>query len=84
MLKEISPTVTHGSFIAFEFIATSQSGKTSIWLVVTQDSSRFVLGRIKWMAPWRKYVFHCKADTIYEKTCLREIAEFCETKTNER
>jgi hypothetical protein len=84
MLSAVSETVTHGSFIAFELTGKSQSGLTNIWQVVTSDRSRFLLGEIRWRAAWRKYVFHCFGDSVYEQTCLREIAEFCETKTKER
>jgi hypothetical protein len=39
------------------------------------------LGTVKWHWPWRQYAFEPEGGTIYEKTCLREIAYFCEELT---
>jgi hypothetical protein len=39
------------------------------------------LGLVKWFGRWYTYAFFPKADTVFERTCLRDIAEFCETET---
>ena len=39
------------------------------------------LGVVRWYGPWRAYVFRPADDTIFEKTCLRDIAAFCEQMT---
>jgi hypothetical protein len=59
----------------------SPSGKTKGWHVRTTGG--VLLGYIFWRAPWRKYVFAPAADTIYEEDCLRDIADFIDTKTTE-
>ena len=39
------------------------------------------LGGIKWWGGWRKYCFFPEQATIFEKDCLRDIADFCEAQT---
>ena len=34
------------------------------------------LGEIKWYASWRRYAFYPKENTIHERDCLRDIAQF--------
>lgn len=60
-------------------IATSASGKTSIWDVHTLD--RAWLGQVKWFGPWRKYAYFPLSGTLYEPDCLRDLAQFCEDST---
>lgn len=55
---------------------------TKIWEIVnvrTRDS----LGYIEWFFNWRRYVFAPNSGMIFEKDCLRTIADFCEEKTKE-
>lgn len=66
------------SFIHFEFVQTSPSGKTDIYNVVTLNGV-LKLGVIMWYSPWRKkYVFYPENDTLFDPNCLREIADFVE------
>ena len=67
------------SYLTFTFVGTSASGKTKVWLVDTPNT----LGTVQWYAPWRKYVVHPALGTLFDANCLREIATFCETKTQE-
>jgi hypothetical protein len=30
---------------------------------------------------WRAYAYYPRTSTLYEKDCLRDIAQFCETET---
>jgi len=62
--------------------ATQQNPKTWIYLV-RANYDYALLGIIKWYARWRQYAFHSEQKPILEKTCLRDIAEFCE-ELNER
>lgn len=56
--------------------------KTKVWFV--SSMTNFMLGRIKWHGPWRKYCFFVAAtgEYVFDKNCLREIADFCEEQTN--
>jgi len=51
--------------------------KTDVYDVVIIDSGG-VLGQVKWFPQWRKYSFFPVQCTVYEKQCLRDIANFCE------
>jgi hypothetical protein len=52
--------------------------KTRVW-EVTAVASDEILGRISFWGAWRKYVFHAGAGTLYDASCMREIADFTET-----
>ncbi len=39
-----------------------------------------LLGYVKWYVQWRQYVFF-PLNAIFDKKCLREIADFCERMT---
>jgi hypothetical protein len=66
------------SFI--KFLPAQPKPKTKVWTVVT-FSDETILGRIAWFGRWRCYCFFAESDTIFEKTCLRDIADFCEKQT---
>ena len=70
------------TYIDFAFVEKSPSGKTDIWRVA--DKSGFQLGLIAWFSRWRKYSFYPSGHTVYEQTCLREIAEFIDERMAER
>lgn len=72
---------TKGAYIGIRLIGTSESGKTNVYEVRTWDTDGFRLGTIKWFGRWRKYAFYPEAGCLFEETCLRDIAEFCEQET---
>ena len=59
-------------YLAFE--PGPDKPKTKTWRVV---SDTFV-GIIAWRGPWRQYSFFPEPGSVFEKTCLRDIANFCE------
>jgi len=79
-LIAISETETQGTYINFRKVGYSDSGKTERWEVNNRGD---VLGWVYWYSPWRKYMYHPKPGTLYEETCLTEIAEFVAEKTDE-
>jgi hypothetical protein len=54
--------------------------KTHRWLVRTAGVA-IDLGEVKWFGRWRQYVFFPLHETIFDKSCLRDIADFCEEQT---
>jgi len=56
--------------------------KTGVWKVVALSNSGW-LGCVAWFGSWRKYAFFPDDGCIFEEDCLRDIADFCETKTRE-
>lgn len=59
----------------------SASGKTKTWLV--KPNLGKAIGEIRWFAGWRKYSFQPYGSTIFEESCLRDIAAFLEQQTRE-
>jgi hypothetical protein len=70
----------NGTYIRFVDDGTTPSGKTRVFRVESTEQGS-VLGLVKWFGRWRKYSFFANPDTVYEPTCLREIAIFCESAT---
>ena len=71
----------YGTHIKFVNKGKSASGKTLRWEIIGEDEES--LGWVKWYGPWRTYAFDAEPETVYEKTCLRQIAQFCEELTKE-
>jgi hypothetical protein len=62
------------------FIPAPPNPKTKVWYVATATQDSY-LGKIAWFGRWRCYSFFPNQGTIFEKTCLRDIADFCEEQT---
>jgi len=62
--------------------ARKQNPKTWIY-IVRANYDYALLGIIKWFARWRQYGFYPEQGTVFEKTCLKDITEFC-IELNER
>lgn len=69
-------------WIEFVSAVPGPKRKTNRWCVFTKDF-RSSLGQVKWCGRWRCYAFYPDPQTLYEKQCLRDIAQFCEDKTRE-
>lgn len=54
--------------------------KTKTWTVTANGQ---LLGEVKWWSAWRRYCFQPYVNTIYDHTCLIDIATFCHRKTKE-
>ncbi len=86
MLRKIDDIWTAGSYIYFRNLGkwptlTNKNPSTNTIQVLSEHKED--LGQIRWFGRWRKYCFFPNTGTIYEETCLREIAEFCVTVTKE-
>ncbi len=71
-----------GRWIAFWQLPRYARRLTEIWEVRTADHSQ-LLGEVRWFARWRRYVLFPTPGTVFEPTCLRDIANFCERETQE-
>jgi len=58
-----------------KFVKVGQRPKTAIWQVKNKKSD-FTLGVIEWYPPWRQYTFTPDLDTIFNDSCLIDIAQF--------
>lgn len=54
--------------------------RTLRWRVTSLDGG--TLGHVEWYSPWRCY-FLPSVETLFEKTCLRDLADFCEQATRD-
>lgn len=70
------------SYLRFDEIGQSASGKTKVWRVVSINS--VLLGEIRWHARWRRYGLYPLPERLFDAKCLTEIAEFISTKTQEQ
>lgn len=70
---------TYGTYISFCKGPKELKRKSDIYSIRSLDGD--LLGYIKWFPSWRKYVFYPYQNTVYEETCLREVAEFIEQET---
>ena len=63
----------------------SASGKTKIWSVmqIGVEGFRLKLGEIRWQASWRRYAFFPQVCTVYDESCLRTLADYCQMKTQD-
>lgn len=69
------------SFLTFEPEVAPRGWVTKVWTVAIQGVR---LGQIRWWSPWRRYVFAPSEGTLFDTTCLEELARFCSTETNQR
>lgn len=65
---------TEYKFIHFE-LAKQQNPNS--WIYNCYSNEDEYLGQVKYYARWRQYAYYPTVGTVYEKTCLTDIAEFC-------
>jgi len=58
-----------------EFFKAGYTGKTEVYDVLSK-SSDFVLGHIKWYAPWRQYCFMPSPNCVFNVGCMADIGKF--------
>lgn len=75
-------TTQRKEYIRSSYIGKSKSGYTSVWALTTING-KTELGLVKWYFQWRCYCFFPEPNTLFDRQCLRDIAEFCEEKTLE-
>lgn len=60
-----------------------QRRSTSRWRLRAKAGQEF-LGEVRWYAPWRRYAFFPRQDTLFEANCLWDIADFLAKETANR
>lgn len=58
--------------------------KTECWDVRPRADLHATLGEVKWFGRWTIYAFFPAPGCVFERHCLRAIADFCEMKTTEQ
>jgi hypothetical protein len=69
-------------WIKFVQMPRATDRKTDTWQVFGNDGG-VDLGAVKFYGAWRKFSFFPSPDTLFEKDCLRDIADFCELQTKQ-
>jgi hypothetical protein len=67
------------TYLCFDELGYSASGKTRMWYVKNMQWN-FTLGIIKWYAPWRRYAFFPCQGIFYDAECLEEVLAFLKRK----
>jgi hypothetical protein len=55
--------------------------KTKRFELYAKEGTGALLGCVRWYGAWRCYSFFPEPSTLFERTCLREIADFLEDLT---
>jgi len=76
---------TIGTWIVIRNHGRAEGRKTNLYGVWPKDDDRHErpLGNIQWFGRWRKYAFNPLPGTVYEPTCMEEIAQFMREETRE-
>ena len=87
-MNEKSEDFTNHEYLEFVDIGATPSGLTRRWSVRSRHGKNFlgqqiILGEVSWWSPWRQYTFKPSSNTIWNKECLRTIAGFCESITED-
>jgi hypothetical protein len=67
-------------YLVFRELPTDVGRKTKTYEVVSVASNN-PIGVVRWFSHWRKYVFAPYNETMYDESCLRDIAQFVDWKT---
>ena len=65
----------------------AEGRKTKIFRVISRAGmvegadAKILLGSVRWFGRWRCYAFFPAEQTVFEKVCLSEIANFCHDQT---
>lgn len=72
-LKPLLDIVYEGRFISVNRPARLPGQATDRFEVVTKDTCA-VIAEIRWYTPWRTYALYPRAETVFEATCLTDLA----------
>ncbi len=68
--------------LRFEITPKLRGRVTRIWAV---NAGLVTLGEVRWYSYWRRFIFAPSTDfwkeLVFDASCLREIADFCEEQT---
>lgn len=84
MLKQLDERWYQGEYLNITDEGPVSPGSVTRKFALRSRQSGSLLGYVKWFVYWRQYCFFPSGFAVFDKTCLREIAEFCEHATNER
>lgn len=71
--------MTETKWLRFAGQVRRKGATTDRWWVERKDGA--VLGEVRWYSPWRQYVFEPAPGCLFNRTCLGDLAEFCDRAT---
>jgi hypothetical protein len=71
------------TFLVFTVDEQASKGKRTKVISVLNRNGGYILGTIKWWAPWRQYTFWPEPCMIFNRNCLNEIADYCKKLTDD-
>ncbi len=74
--------MSEAKWIVFAEIEMPAGRKTRVWKVEAKDGGGQI-GLVSWHGPWRQYCFFPFGERVFNRDCLRDLAEFCKTQTRE-
>jgi len=66
---------TEYKYFHFEVWPKTQLNKTQTWFCYS-NSSKDILGVVKWFGKWRRYCFFPEGETVFSSGCLNDIVDF--------
>jgi hypothetical protein len=70
-------------WIVFKELPKGKNRLTRLFVVLNTESQT-PIGNIAWYGAFRQYSFFPKENTVFEKTCLKDISEFLQQLMDER
>lgn len=71
------------SYLHFDEGVAPRGWTTKLWNVGSAFNTGVWVGQVRWYSHWRKYTFYPAPESTFDPACLREIADFCENRTEE-
>lgn len=68
-------------YLIFVDLQARPEMRTRIWAIKPKTGG--IIGQIRWFSSWRQYALFPTQNSVFERQCLRDIADFCERKTKE-
>ena len=82
MVERIDKDWWQSKYLLFRDDGPLKQGAKTRQFSVLSRRTKALLGHSKWWTNWRQYCFF-PLNSLFDKKCLREIADFCETVTEE-
>ena len=76
------PGIPLGKWLTAHLASSPPRAKMLRWWISSQRTGA-KLGVVQWYSHWRQYVFSPNPGCIFNRHCLRLLADFCEEKTKE-
>ena len=72
------------SFLRFEEGVAPRGNITKVWRIEAAQAPGMTLGTIRWFSAWRRYCVFPESQTVFDVSCLRDIADFIERQMEAR